>query len=250
MSDLTASQAPASSPATAGAASNSSSKRERLKLSVIWNYTLSRVAFSLMGVMFGVYLMKNATDVLLIAPAIMGTLIAASRLWDGFTDPLVGYLSDRVQSRFGRRRVWLYASALPMAMGLVMIWAPPGDLTGFWLVVWMAVALLVYETASTAYLIPHGALGMQLTPDYHQRTRLFGYAHMIGFIGSVLGLWHAAVHDHGRRQARLDRCFAAVHHSLCRFLSACYTWRDVLGVDLFYRFSGWLRLSGATGHTG
>jgi GPH family glycoside/pentoside/hexuronide:cation symporter len=166
----------------------SKTKQDRLSLRVIWTYTLSRVAFSLMGVMFGVYLMKYATDVLLIAPAIMGTLIAAARLWDGVTDPLVGYLSDRTRSGIGRRRVWLYASALPMALGVVMIWAPPGDLTGYWLVVWMGVALLVYETASTAYLIPHAALGMELTPNYHERTRLFGYAHMIGFIGSLLGL--------------------------------------------------------------
>jgi GPH family glycoside/pentoside/hexuronide:cation symporter len=160
----------------------------RLKLSVIWSFTLSRVAFSIMGVMFGVYLMKYATDVLLIAPATMGILLAAARLWDGVTDPLVGYLSDRTRSPIGRRRIWLYASALPLAIGIIMIWSPPGDLSGVWLVVWMAVSLLVYETASTAYLIPHGALGMELTPNYHERTRLFGYAHMIGFIGSIIGM--------------------------------------------------------------
>ncbi len=168
-------------PATASA-------DDRLQLSVIWAFTLSRVAFSMMGVMFAVYLMKYATDVLFIAPATMGILIAAARLWDGFTDPLVGYLSDRTRSRIGRRRSWLYASALPMAIGIIMIWSPPGDLSGFTLVAWMAFALLVYETASTAYLIPHGALGMELTPNYHERTRLFGYAHMIGFIGSIIGM--------------------------------------------------------------
>jgi GPH family glycoside/pentoside/hexuronide:cation symporter len=163
-------------------------KGERLGLGVIWSFTLSRVAFSIMGVMFAVYLMKYATDVLLIAPATMGILVAAARLWDGVTDPLVGYLSDRTRSRIGRRRVWLYGSALPMAIGIVMIWSPPTDLSGVYLVVWMAVALLVYETASTAYVIPHGALGMELTPHYHERTRLFGYVHMIGFIGSLLGM--------------------------------------------------------------
>ncbi|HEY5645108.1 MAG TPA: MFS transporter [Pseudomonadales bacterium] len=161
---------------------------ERLPLGTIWAFTLSRVAFSIMGVMFGVYLMKYATDVLLIAPATMGILLAAARLWDGVTDPLVGYLSDRTRSRLGRRRVWLYGAALPVALGMVMIWAPPATLTGTGLVVWMALAMLVYETASTAYLIPHGALGMELTPHYHERTRLFGYAHMIGFIGSLLGM--------------------------------------------------------------
>ncbi|TNF89272.1 MAG: MFS transporter [Gammaproteobacteria bacterium] len=170
------------------APTSTTNENGQLKLSVIWSYTLSRVAFSIMGVMFGVYLMKYATDVLLIAPATMGILIAAARLWDGVTDPLVGYLSDRTRSRIGRRRIWLYASALPMAIGLVMIWSPPGDLSGLWLVAWMAVSLLVYETASTTYLIPHAALGMELTPNYHERTRLFGYAHMIGFLGTIIGM--------------------------------------------------------------
>jgi sugar (glycoside-pentoside-hexuronide) transporter len=180
MSDLaTAPDRPAEHSAAAGA---------RLGFGVIWSYTLSRVAFSLMGVMFGVYMMKYATDVLLIAPATMGILLAAARLWDGVTDPLVGYLSDRTRSRIGRRRVWLYGSALPIAIGLVMIWSPPMGLEGAYLVAWMALALLVYETASTAYVIPHGALGMELTPHYHERTRLFGYVHMIGFIGSLLGM--------------------------------------------------------------
>jgi GPH family glycoside/pentoside/hexuronide:cation symporter len=52
----------------------------------------------------------------------------------------------------------------------------------------MACALFVYETASTMFVIPYGALGMELTPNYHERTRLFGYRHMIGAIGTLLGL--------------------------------------------------------------
>ncbi|MDZ7668819.1 MAG: MFS transporter [Gammaproteobacteria bacterium] len=180
MSDvLPAPARPAPVPAASG---------ERLGAGVIWSFTLSRVAYSIMGVMFAVYLMKYATDVLLIAPATMGILLAAARLWDAVTDPLVGYLSDRTRSPIGRRRIWLYGSALPVAMGIVMIWSPPDSLEGVYLVAWMAVALLVYETASTAFVIPHGALGMELTPDYHERTRLFGHVHMIGFIGSLLGM--------------------------------------------------------------
>jgi GPH family glycoside/pentoside/hexuronide:cation symporter len=62
----------------------------------------------IMATLFGVYLMKFSTDVLLIAPAAMGTLIAASRIWDGFSDPMVGYLSDRTRSPMGRRRAWLF----------------------------------------------------------------------------------------------------------------------------------------------
>lgn len=161
---------------------------ERLSLGVIWAYSLPRIGFGIMGLLFGTYLMKFSTDVLLIAPAVMGSLLAASRLWDGVSDPMAGFLSDRTRSRYGRRRSWMFASAVPMGIGLVMIWSPPLAMSGVWLVVWMGLALLVYETASTAFFVPHGAMGVELTPNYHERTRLFGLSHMIGVIGTILGL--------------------------------------------------------------
>ncbi len=161
---------------------------EKLTTGVIWAYSIPRIGFGIMGLLFGTYLMKFSTDVLLIAPAAMGALIAASRIWDGVSDPLAGYLSDRTHSRFGRRRIWLFMSSVPMSLGLIMIWSPPTSLEGVMLIAWMGLALFVYETASTAFFVPHGALGVELTPNYHERTRLYGYSHMIGALGSLLGL--------------------------------------------------------------
>jgi sugar (glycoside-pentoside-hexuronide) transporter len=161
---------------------------EQLSLGVIWAYSLPRIGLGIMGLLFATYLMKFSTDVLLIAPAIMGSLIAAARLWDAISDPLVGYLSDQTNSVYGRRRSWMFFAAVPMGMGLVMLWSPPAILDNLGMIIWMAVALLVYETASTAFYVPHGAIGVELTPNYHERTRLFGYAHMIGAIGSIMGL--------------------------------------------------------------
>lgn len=83
----------------------------------------------------------------------------------------------------------MFAATVPMSLGLIMIWSPPSALGGTMIVIWMAVALFVYETASTAFFVPYGALGVELTPNYHERTRLYGYSHMIGAIGSVLGLF-------------------------------------------------------------
>lgn len=161
---------------------------EHLRVGVIWAYSLPRIAFGIMGALFATYFMKFSTDVLLIAPAAIGSLIAASRLWDAVSDPLAGYLSDRTNSRFGRRRSWMFIAAVPMGMALFMLWSPPPFLGGIAMVVWMGFALLIYETASTAFFVPHGAIGVELTPNYHERTRLFGYSHLIGAIGSVLGL--------------------------------------------------------------
>ena len=161
---------------------------DQLSMPVIWAFSMPRIGFGIMGLLFGTYLMKFSTDVLLIAPAVMGSLIAGSRLWDAFSDPLAGYLSDRTISKHGRRRVWMFYAAIPMGIGLVMIWSPPTMLGDIGMIIWMGIALLVYETASTAFFVPHGAIGVELTPNYHERTRLYGYAHMIGAIGSILGL--------------------------------------------------------------
>jgi len=78
---------------------------------VILAYAVPRIAFGIMGTLFVVYFMKFATDVLLIAPAIIGTILAVGRLWDGITDPIIGYLSDRTRSPIGRRRLWLFCAA-------------------------------------------------------------------------------------------------------------------------------------------
>lgn len=82
----------------------------------------------------------------------------------------------------------MFWAAIPMSLGLIAIWSPPAMLDATWLVVWMMVALLVYETTSTAFFVPHGALGVELSPNYHERTRLYGYSHMIGIFGVAAGL--------------------------------------------------------------
>jgi len=161
---------------------------ERLHWGTIAAYSLPSVAIGFTGLLFSLYLMKYATDVLLLSPAMMGSLLMISRIWDGVSDPLAGHLSDRTRSRFGRRRSWMFAAAIPMGGTFAMMWSPPEGMDGTALVLWMAVALLLYETASTAFFVPHGALGVELSQDYHERTRLFGYRHMISFAGVILGL--------------------------------------------------------------
>ena len=161
---------------------------EKLTHGVIWAYSMPRVAFGIMGVMFGTYFMKYSTDVLLIAPAAIGMIMAVARLWDAVSDPMVGYWSDRTNHRWGRRRSWMFFAAVPLGLGLVMLWSPPSFVSGIGLIVWVTMAIILYETASTAYFVPHGALGVELTPNYHERTRLYGYGHIIGALGTAAGL--------------------------------------------------------------
>ncbi len=159
-----------------------------LSLGVIWAYCLPMIGMNGIGILATIYLMKFSTDVLLIAPAAIGMILGLGRVWDAISDPLAGHLSDISKAKRGRRRAWMYASALPILASSVMLWAPPAFVTEATLVLWMGFAYILYETASTAFWVPHFALGMELSPDYHDRTRLFAYRHIVGAVGLGCGL--------------------------------------------------------------
>ena len=132
--------------------------------------------------------MKFSTDVLLIAPAVMGVIFSISRIWDAISDPIAGYLSDRTTFKFGRRRTWMLISFVPIAFGFLAVFSPPENLQGQSLDLWMMIAILSFYSAITLFNVPHMALGAELSEDYHERTRLFGVRH-IGFtLGSILSL--------------------------------------------------------------
>ena len=146
-----------------------------------------------MYLFLSIYVMKYSTDVLLIAPVVMGLIFSVSRFWDAISDPLVGYLSDRTTSRFGRRRIWLLASSLPIAAAFYMVFSAPTDLGPEELNWWMAIAIIGFYSAMTLFFVPHMALGAELTDDYHERSRLFGFRHAAFTLGSILCLVSLAI---------------------------------------------------------
>ncbi len=160
----------------------------RLPLRTIIFYGLPALAFGCGGSLVGFYFLKFATDVLFIAPATMGFIIACARIWDAISDPLVGYWSDRTRTRIGRRLPWLYASALPAGVLFAALWAPPPALVGIGLIAWLAVALVLFQTAVTAFVVPHAALGAELSLDHHERTRVFTASKSFAGLGGLLGL--------------------------------------------------------------
>ncbi len=135
------------------------------------------------------YVMKYSTDVLLIGPAIMGIIFGCSRILDAVSDPLIGFLSDRTRSRYGRRRVWMFASIVPTFTLFYMIFTQPAGLSEGALVLWMAVAIIGFYVAITLCFIPHMSLGAELASDYHDRSRLYGYRHAAYTVGSILALY-------------------------------------------------------------
>ena len=186
--------------------SNAPGGLERLSFGTVAVYGLPAIGAGYMYLLVGLYVMKFSTDVLLISPLVMGLIFSASRVWDAVSDPLVGYLSDRTRSRFGRRRIWMAASVVPIGVVFVMIFAPPPALTGGWLAAWMAAAIIGFYSVMTVFFVPHLSLGAELSTNYHERSRLFGYRHgfyTLGYISCLVTMqWLIGAEAEGDQAVR------------------------------------------------
>ena len=155
-------------------------------MGVLVAYVAPAAGVSFLSMMMSILYMKFATDALLIAPVAMALIFALSRVWDGISDPIVGYLSDNTRSRLGRRRSWMLASSVPVLVFSIMLWGPPRALEGTALLVWVGVAVLGFYTAYTVFGVPHMALGAELTHDTQERNRVFGARQLSWTLGTLL----------------------------------------------------------------
>ena len=110
----------------------------------------------------------------------LGVIMALPRLWEAFSDPIVGHLSDNTRSRWGRRRPFILFGAIAVALSFVGMWWVPRDAEGLFQLVYILGGMLIFFTACAIFDIPHGALGMEMSKDYHERTRLFSAKSFFG----------------------------------------------------------------------
>ena len=116
------------------------------------------------------------------SPALVGLLGMIPRLTDAFTDPIMGYVSDNTKSRWGRRRPYIFVGAIAVAVVFTLLWQlPPGKSEGWYFWYFLA-GSIIFFLAYTVYATPWVALGYELTPDYHERTRLMGVQNFFGTI--------------------------------------------------------------------
>ena len=122
-------------------------------------------------------------------PALVGLLGAIPRLTDAFTDPIMGYVSDNTRTRWGRRRPYIFVGAITVGIIFALLWhLPAGKSESFYFWFFLAGSILFY-LAYTIFATPWVALGYELTPDYHERTRLMGVQNFIGQLAYVIAPW-------------------------------------------------------------
>ena len=160
----------------------------RLSWAAIFDYVAPTFGLGFMFLLISIYVLKFATDVLGMSAAVMGMILFLGRGLDAIVDPIVGYLSDRTNTKLGRRRPWLLASVIPLGLTFILLWAPPRSLSGTMVIAWMAVMVVAFYSATSLLVIPHTALGAELTDSYHDRTRIFGGRHLGWVVGSFAAI--------------------------------------------------------------
>ena len=126
-------------------------------------------------------------------PALVGLLGALPRLTDALTDPMMGYISDNTRSRWGRRRPYIFVGAIAAGIVYALLWQLPAEKTTTFYFTYFLVGSLIFYLAYTIYATPWVALGYELTPDYHERTRLMGVQNFIGNIAYMISPYFLAI---------------------------------------------------------
>lgn len=140
-----------------------------------------RLAFGVGGFLdnFGANGVKNVAQpmynlILGVNPAAIGIVIALTRVWDALIAPPMGNATDNARTRWGRRRPYIFLGALGCAAVFPLLWWLPVSPQGAPAFAWLLGVSLLFYTAYTVYTIPYHALGFELSPDYHEKTRLMG----------------------------------------------------------------------------
>jgi Na+/melibiose symporter-like transporter len=116
--------------------------------------------------------------------ALVGAILFFTRLTDIITEPLIGILSDRTKTRFGRRKPWIVAGLPFLILGIWMVFAPPFKVTAAYAIFWIAVTYIAFNVVDT----PYKAWGAELSKSYSGRTRVAGWREGFGIASSTSAL--------------------------------------------------------------
>jgi GPH family glycoside/pentoside/hexuronide:cation symporter len=149
-------------------------------------YGFGDIGFSMTGTIIAAYFPIFLTDVIGIAPAMAAIALLIGKNWDYINDPLIGYLSDRTRTRWGRRRPYLLFGAIPYGLAFAFLWWKPPLESSTALLVFYTFMFVVYDAAGTLVGMPYFSLTPELTEDYDERTALTGYRMFFSILGGLI----------------------------------------------------------------
>ncbi|MGD9940638.1 MAG: MFS transporter [Clostridia bacterium] len=126
------------------------------------------------------------TDVVGLNPLLASGAAFVAILWDAINDPLVGFISDRARTRWGRRRPFFLWFAVPFGLAFVLLWWAPPWQSQILLMVHVTLAFMIADTMQTLVSVPYLALGPELAPGYDERTSLTTFRMFFNLLASLV----------------------------------------------------------------
>ncbi len=151
----------------------------------IFFYGIGSLSPAIKGNLLGAPIFYYYNNVLGLEAWLVSLALAIALVIDGFTDPMVGYLSDYTRSRFGRRHPYIYASILPGTFCYFFLIMANFGTTQLILFFQLLILISLLRIAWTLYQVPREALGAEISKDYGQRTQLHGISSFFGWIGGA-----------------------------------------------------------------
>ena len=149
-------------------------------------YGFGSVAFGVKNNGFDYFFLIFYSQVMGVSAYLVSLALLIALVFDALSDPLIGYLSDNTRSRWGRRHPYMYAAAMPVALGYYFVWNPPASLSGDELFPYIVGIAIFVRTLITLYEIPSSALVAEITDDYDERTNMLSFRYFFGWSGGTL----------------------------------------------------------------
>jgi len=159
-------------------------EKEKLPLLTKIIYGSGDLGFSLNNSIITAFFSVFMVTVVGMPPGLVAIIFIIGRSWDFINDPIIGHLSDRTRTRWGRRRPFLLFGAIPFGLSFSLLWLGP-DFSRTGLIIYYSLAYIVYEALATTVYMPYFALTPELTDDYDERTKLTSFRMMFNIIGSL-----------------------------------------------------------------
>jgi glycoside/pentoside/hexuronide:cation symporter, GPH family len=158
--------------------------RDRVPISAKISYGIGAIAYGIKDNGYTTFLLLFYNQVVGLPAGPVGTIIAIALIFDALLDPFIGFLSDRTDTKWGRRHPWLYVSALPIAVSWIMLWHPPQG-SQAQILGWLMVSAVFTRAAITINEVPSLAMAPEMTLDYHERTSVLRYRYLFGWAGGL-----------------------------------------------------------------
>ena len=176
------------------------------------NYSIGAIPNGIKTDTFTFFLLFFYSNIIGLNPGLAGSAIFIALCVDAFTDPLMGTISDRTNSSFGRRHPYMFISFIPMSLGYIFLFAPrqDWDMSQNDLFVWMTIFTILTRIGMTLFDIPHRAFGGEVTKNYEERTLLMSWREMIAWVAGLsnaflgYGIFFASTPEYPQGQLNPD----------------------------------------------